>query len=136
MPIFAVTSARIRASRLGTSPGSAGWKKIASRSVSAPSGRTGHAAVRGLDAVDRFDRRFDLVAVVVDAIDDDDVFFAAGDREPLVLNRREVAGLEPSIRRERLSRQLGIPKVAGRDDRPLHLQPADNAFADETIVTV
>jgi hypothetical protein len=86
-------------------------------------------AERGREAlrhpVDRAGLVLDLVAVVVDAVDDDDLLGAPGDRHPAVGHEREVAGVEPVAVGERLLVGRRVVQVAGGDPLGPALQPAD-----------
>src|SRR5882724_9744698 len=76
------------------------------------------------------------MAVVVDAMNDDDVLRATRDRKAMVPQDPQVARVEPAVRGEDLGVELGALVVAAGDHRALDLQPADRAFGDHPVLGV
>ncbi len=70
------------------------------------------------------DAGLDLVAVVVDAVDDDDVLGAAGDVQLAFPQERQVAGVEPAVVGERLRVRRRVVVVAAGHGGAAHLEPA------------
>jgi hypothetical protein len=109
------------------------------RQIVGVAARPAHGDGRGerrQDPRDLLGDRLDLVARVVDAADDDDVLLAAGEREPPVLQEREVARVEPAVGGEHLAAQLRGLVVAAEDAGPLHLEAPHRALGQHPIFGV
>ncbi|MHC8560697.1 hypothetical protein ACW23B_00845 [Streptomyces albidoflavus] len=88
------------------------------------------------DAGQFLDAGLDLVAVVVDAVDDDDVLGASGDVQLAVAQERQVAGVEPAVLGERLGVGPRVVVVAVCHRGPADLEPAHVALREERVLVV
>ena len=62
-----------------------------------------------------------FVAVEVDAVDDDYVFSSPCDRQPRLMKRGKIPGIEPAVGRECLRVQIRVLVVRGCDWQTLYL---------------
>src|SRR5262249_40762534 len=82
----------------------------------------------------RLDRPFDVLRPDVAAVDDDQVLGAARHDDLSVEGVAEIAGVEPTVRRQHFTRCLGLTEVARHDAGALNEDPADLAVRQDTTV--
>ena len=86
------------------------------------------------DIAMRIEHRLDLRRIDVEARTDDHFLGAADDMEAIAVEAREIAGIEPALRIDRLGREIGGAVVAAHHVAAAYVKLADLAVADRDTV--
>jgi len=97
--------------------------------------RTG-GVIRHLHTGQFLDHGFDFVAIPIRAVENDQVFLAAGEGEPPVLHAGQVARDKPAVGCKGFCIQVGAVVIAGGDGQPAHLQAAHFTSGHDPLLLV